>query len=349
MCLLLFELITLKKVSIQKIAGLVDVQEINVAIIGAGFWGKNHARVLKEIYGVKVNYVCDIDISRAKELALRYGIPKYTTDYKEALSDDVDAFIVCTPSTTHAEIALTIIGEEKHVLIEKPMATTIKQAEDIVAEAGYNKSLVMVGFIERFNPAIELGKELIENNEIGDIILSYSRRIGSWPERIGDIGVVKDTAIHDIDLAMYIFNAEPINVYAKGGSIKHKLEDHVQAVLSFKGDRSALIEANWLTPRKKREMHITGEEGVISIQFLSREVVVEKAEGSKSPTVKQVEPLMAEVQHFIDCIRSGRKPLVSEVEGLKATLVAEAILESMRTGKVVDIEEFKDRELTIVV
>ncbi len=327
----------------------MDMREISVAIIGAGFWGKNHARVLKEMPGVNLTYVCDMDINRAKELALRYGIPKYTTDYKEALSDDVDAFIICTPSTTHAEIALTIIREERHVLIEKPMATTIKQAEDIVTEAGCNKSVVMVGFIERFNPAIELGKELIENGEIGNIILSYSKRIGSWPERIGDIGVVKDTAIHDIDLAMYIFNAEPVTVYAKGGSIKHKLEDHVQAVLSFEGDRSALIEANWLTPRKKREMHITGEEGVISIQFLSRDIVVEKAEGSRSPMVKQVEPLMAEVQHFINCIRNGKKPLVSEVEGLKATLIAEAILESMKIGKVVNLEEFKDKELTITI
>lgn len=325
------------------------MREITVAIVGAGFWGKNHARVLKEVPGVRVTHVCDIDISRAKELALRYGIPKYTRDYREALSDGVDAFIVCTPSNTHADIALTIIREERHVLIEKPMATTIKQAEDIVAEAARNKSTVMVGFIERFNPAIELGKELMDKGEIGPIILSYSRRIGSWPERVGDIGVVKDTAIHDIDLATYIFKAEPVSVYAKGGSLRHKLEDHVQAVLSFEGDRSALIEANWLTPRKKREMHVTGEEGVISIQFLSREVVVEKADSSRSPAVKQVEPLMAEVQHFINCIRNGERPLVGEVEGLKATLIADAILESMRTGKVVDLEEFMDRELTITL
>jgi UDP-N-acetylglucosamine 3-dehydrogenase len=329
--------------------GPVNMREVSVAIIGAGFWGKNHARVLKEIPGVRLTHVCDIEIDRAKELALRYGIPKYMRDYREVLSDDVDAVILCTPSTTHAEIALAVIREEKHVLIEKPMATTIKQAEDIVAEARRNKSMVMVGFIERFNPAVELGKELIEKGEIGRIILSYSKRIGSWPERIGDIGVVKDTAIHDIDLAMYIFNVEPISVYAKGGSIKHKLEDHVQAVLSFEGDKSALIEANWLTPRKKREMHITGEEGVISIQFISREIVVEKAEGSRSPMVKQVEPLMAEVQHFINCIRNYEKPLVSEVEGLKATLIAEAILESMKTGAVVNLEEFKDRELTITI
>ncbi len=325
------------------------MREIIVAIIGAGFWGKNHARVLKEMPGVKVTHVCDIDINRAKELALRYGIPKYTTDYKEALSDDVDAFIVCTPSNTHADIALTLIREDKHVLIEKPMATTIKQAEDIVAEAGHSKSTVMVGFIERFNPAIGLGKELMDKGEIGPIILSYSKRIGSWPERIGDIGVVKDTAIHDIDLARYIFNTEPVSVYAKGGSIRHKLEDHVQAVLSFEGDRSALIEANWLTPRKKREMHVTGEEGVISIQFLSREVVVEKADSSRSPMVKQVEPLMVEVQHFIDCIRKGERPLVGEVEGLKATLIADAILESMRTGKIIDLEEFMKKELTITL
>jgi len=96
-------------------------------------------------------------------------------------------------------------------------------------------------------------------------------------------------------------------------------------------------------------MHITGEDGVISIQFILREIVVEKAEGSRSPMVKQVEPLMAEVQYFINCIRNDEKPLVSEVEGLKATLVAEAILESMKTGAVVNLEEFKDRELTITI
>lgn len=323
------------------------MREISVAIIGSGFWGRNHARVLKEIPGVSLTHVCDIVADRAKEVALRYNIPNYTTDYKKILPEDVDAVIISTTSSMHAEIALTAIESGKHVLIEKPIATTVKEAEDIVVEAKRNGCIVMVGFIERFNPAVVLGKELIDRGEIGHITLSFSRRIGSWPERVGDVGVVKDTAIHDIDLSTYIFNELPVSVYARGGSIRHKLEDHVQAVLSCEGGKSAMIEANWLTPRKKREMHITGDEGVISIQFLSKELTIEKADGAKSPIIGQEEPLMAEDRHFVESVRKGTKPLVDEFDGLRSLVVAEAILESMRTGRVVFLDDYACKELTI--
>lgn len=323
------------------------MQEISIAIIGAGFWGRNHARVLREIPGVNITHICDIIPERAKEVALRYNIPNYVTDYRKVMLDDVDGIIISTTSTTHAEIAISAIENGKHVLIEKPMATTMKQAEEIVLSARRNRCIVMVGFIERFNPAVVHGKKLIDNGEIGNITLSFSRRIGSWPERVGDVGVVKDTAIHDIDLSMYIFNELPISVYARGGSIRHRLEDHVQAVLSYEGGKSAMIEANWLTPKKKREMHITGDRGVISIHFLTRELIVEKEDGMVIPMIGQEEPLMVEDKHFIESIRKKRTPIVNEMDGLRSLLVADAILESMKTGKVIHLDEYACKELTI--
>jgi len=199
--------------------------------------------------------------------------------------------------------------------------------------------IVMTGFIERFNPAVRKAIELLETDEIGEILMIHGRRIGWWPERIGDVGVVKDTAIHDIDLTRFILKEDPTQVYARGGRYFHKLEDHVQAILSFEdGSKAAFIEANWLTPRKKREMELTGSGGVISIKFLTQEVSLEKADIVIEPIVRQEEPLKLELQHFVECVSSGGKPLADAFDGLKAVAIAEAILESIETGRVIELD-----------
>jgi UDP-N-acetylglucosamine 3-dehydrogenase len=206
----------------------------------------------------------------------------------------------------------------------------------------------MVGFIERFNPALVRAVQLLREGRIGDPILIYGRRIGPWPERIGDVGVVHDTAIHDIDFSCHIFGALPRSVFAVGGSVIHTKEDHVQSTLDFGGGRSAMIEANWLTPRKKREMFVTGTEGVLSIEFLKKEVTLEKADGIYSPTVEQREPLRAELEHFVDAVSKGDAPSPDHLDGLVSIAIAEAIIQSIRRGRTVFLEELVDlKELGI--
>ncbi|MEM0383548.1 MAG: Gfo/Idh/MocA family oxidoreductase [Candidatus Caldarchaeum sp.] len=302
---------------------------VRVAVVGAGFWGVNHLRVLKELSDVELVAVVDLDVGRAEKAAKRFGVASFFKHLDEMLKTvKPDAVTICTPSTTHAPIALKLLEAGCDILIEKPMSTNVEEAARIIEQADRTGRTVMVGFIERFNPVVQLAHKLISEGEIGDVLLMYSRRIGSWPERIGDTGVVKDTAIHDIDLAGWILNEVPETVYAKCGRLRHSHEDHAQVFLSYGEKRSALMEANWLTPRKKREMHITGEKGVVSIRFIEQELVVEKAEQLTIPNIPYSEPLKRELAHFVECIHAGRQPLVNALDGLKAIFIADCILMS---------------------
>ncbi len=319
---------------------------IRVAVVGAGFWGSNHVRVLSELDSCEVIAVCDVKYERAGFLARKYHIENYLTDFDELLNRfEPEAITLCTPSTTHAELAVKAIERGVDVLIEKPMASDSREAAKVLHASEDSDSIIMVGFIERFNPVVKMAKHLLEKGEIGDVILSYSRRIGWWPERIGDVGVVKDTAIHDIDLTTYLFNSEPKQIYAIGGSLRHSHEDHVQAVLVFDESRSALIEANWLTPRKKREMTITGESGVIGLKFIEQELVVEKADSVKIPIVKYQEPLRLELEYFISCVKNRINPSPGVEEGFKASLISDAIIESMQRRREINLEEYSAKVL----
>jgi len=319
------------------------LEKVNLAVIGAGFWGKNHVRVLSELEGCEVVAVCDVDLERAKRVATAFRVPRYTDDYRELCGDEsIDAVTVCTPSTTHARITVDFVAAGKDVLVEKPMASNLEEALWMVDEVRSSGRKVMVGFIERFNPALVKAVEMLREGKIGDPILIYGRRIGPWPERIGDVGVVHDTAIHDIDLSVHVFGTVPRSVFAVGGSVVHTKEDHVQSTLDFGGGRSAMIEANWLTPRKKREMFVTGTEGVLSVEFLRKEVVLEKADGTYSPTVEQREPLRAELEHFVGAVSRGDPPSPDHLDGLVSITIAEAVLQSIRKGRTVFIEELVD-------
>ncbi|MDW8062843.1 MAG: Gfo/Idh/MocA family oxidoreductase [Candidatus Caldarchaeum sp.] len=310
---------------------------VRVAVVGAGFWGVNHVRVLKELPGVEVVGVCDVDFGRVSRAGKRFGVEHLFTDSMEMIEKTrPDAVSICTPSTTHASLALQMLDAGCDVLIEKPMASTVSEAVQIIDKMLERKRRVMVGFIERFNPAVQFAKKIIDEGEIGDVLLFFGRRIGSWPERVGDVGVVKDTAVHDIDLVTWVFGGLPESVYAMCGRLRHSYEDHAQIFLSYSGTRSALLEANWLTPRKKREMQITGEKGVVSVRFIEQEVVLEKAEQLVIPNLKYSEPLKNELAHFVECVEKGAEPAVNVYDGLRATLLAECILESARRKKPVN-------------
>ena len=315
-------------------------EQLRIGVIGVGFWGRNHLRVLKELENVKVKAICDIDEERAKQIARRFEIPSYHVDLDEMLRvEDLDAVTICTPSTSHAEVAVKALNAGLDVFVEKPLASNLEECFEIMDAMKENRRIVMTGFIERFNPAVSKAVELLRAGEVGDVIMSHGRRIGWWPERIGDVGVVKDTAIHDIDLTRFIFQQDPIQVYARGGRQRHRLDDHVQAILAFEDEgKVAFIEANWLTPRKKREMYITGSDGVITIRFLTQEISLEKAEVVIEPLIRWREPLRLELEHFIQVLRSGEKPLADVVDGAKAVAIADAILESMERNKVVELD-----------
>ena len=314
--------------------------KLKIGVVGVGFWGSNHVRVLRELESVEMKAVCDIDLEKAKNVAKKFGVPKYYQNLDDMLNrEELDAVTVCTPSVSHAEIAVRILESGLNVFVEKPLASNPDECLRIIDAAKSNNRFVMTGFIERFNPAVSKAIELLKAGEIGEVIMSHARRIGWWPQRIGDVGVIKDTAIHDIDLTRYIFGQEPAGVYARGGSLRHRFEDHVQAMMIFEDEsRVAFIEANWLTPRKKREMLITGNEGVISIQFLTQVISLEKADVAIEPILKWKEPLRIELSHFIESLLSRKKPLVDAIDGTKAVIIAESILESMKKNRPIEID-----------
>ncbi len=314
---------------------------LRVGVVGVGFWGRNHVRVLSELPNVKVEAVCDIDIERARNVAAKYNIMHYYSSVDEMLRNHVlEAVTICTPSVSHAGLTIKCLEAGVNVFVEKPLASTLNECLNIIDTVRSCNRMVMTGFIERFNPSVMKAKELLRNGEIGEVIMSHSRRIGWWPERIGDVGVVKDTAIHDIDLARHIFDDEPSQVYARGGRQKHTTaEDHVQAILSFRdNDKTAFIESNWLTPRKKREMYITGSNGVLTIQFLTQQLVVEKSDIVIEPLLKYQEPLKNELSYFVECLMNKSKPKPDEIDGAKAIAIAEAILESIQKNKSVELK-----------
>jgi len=314
------------------------MKKLGVAVIGTGFWGRNHARVFKELEETELLAVCDINAERAKNVAKQFGVRAYTSMGKLLKNKDIEAVSNCVWSLNLAKETLKALKAGKHVLVEKPMATNVKQAEKLLETAEEEGLHLSVGFLMRFIPGIQHMKNAIEDKTIGNLVCATAKRVSEWPERIGDVGVVKDTAIHDIDITRYLFGEEPIAVYAKTGSMKHKkFEDYAQIMLTFEGGKSAFIESNWLTPYKTRTLVVTGSKAIMKLDYITQELTIEDAKKTIQPRYPWQEPLKLELQHFANCILKKEKPLITGTDGLKALQIAEAALKSSATGRAVKL------------
>ncbi|MEM2335780.1 MAG: Gfo/Idh/MocA family oxidoreductase [Candidatus Bathyarchaeia archaeon] len=310
-----------------------------MAVVGAGFWGKNHIRVLDEIPEVELVAVCDIDKQRAEAISERYGLKSYENSMDMYKNEEIDAVTICVWSSKLAEETIKALKMRKHVFVEKPMASSVREAQRVLKVAKATKLKLQVGFIERFNPAVKRVKKIIEDGVIGVPISASARRVSRWPQRIGDVGVVKDAAIHDIDVLRFLFIEDPVSVYARVGYLWHeKFEDYAQIMLVFPSGKTALIEANWLTPYKVRKLTITGSEAIINLDYITQEVKIETREQTLTPKHEWEEPLKIELRHFIDCILNDVEPSVSGIDGLKALKIAEAALKSAAKGRVINIK-----------
>jgi len=315
------------------------MKKLGVAVIGAGFWGRNHARVFKELEETELLAVCDVNAERAKNVAKQFGAKAYTDMGKLLKRKDIEAVSMCVWSLNLAKETLKALKAGKHVLVEKPMATNVKQAEKLLEKAKEEKLHLTVGFLMRFIPGIQYMKNAIEDKTIGNLVCATAKRVSEWPERIGDVGVVKDTAIHDIDIIRYLFKEEPIAVYAKTGSMKHKkFEDYAHIMLTFEGGKSAFIESNWLTPYKTRTLIVTGSKAIMKLDYITQELTIEDAKETMQPRYPWQEPLKLELKHFANCISKKEKPLITGTDGLKALQIAEAALKSSATGKTVKLK-----------
>lgn len=315
------------------------MKKLGVAVIGTGFWGRNHARVFKELEETELLAVCDVDAERAKDAARQFGANPYTSTGKMLERKDIEAVSICTWSTSLAKEALKALKAGKHVLVEKPMATNVKQAEKMLETAEKEGIFLSVGFLMRFISGVQHIKKAIENKTLGVLVCAAAKRVSQWPERVGDVGVVKDLAIHDIDIMRHLFGEDPIAVYARAGSMKHKkFEDYAQIMLTFVGGKTAFIESNWLTPYKTRTLVMTGSRAIMKLDYITQELTIEDAKETVQPRHPWQEPLKLELQHFVRCILKEEKPLITGIDGLKALQIAEAALKSSATGRVVRLK-----------
>jgi len=312
--------------------------KLNVAVIGCGSWGKNHARVYKDLQKANLLAVADVNESVAKEIGERYDVDWYTDPDEVFKRPDIEAVSICTPTVTHADIALTAIEAGKHVLVEKPMTDTIDEAKSLIRAAEAHGVYLAVGFVERFNPAVNETIKKISEGAIGEVILAHARRVSRRPLRIGDVGVIKDLAIHDIDIVNQLFKTEAEEVFATAGNIAHQFEDYANIIIRFEGSRNAFVETNWLTPRKVRRLIVTGTKGLINVEYIPQEITIENNQGLYQPFIENKEPLQLELDGFVNSILSDIQPQPTGLDGLKALRICESALQSAKTGRVVRVE-----------
>ena len=315
------------------------MKKLGMAVVGTGFWGKNHARIYKELQETDLIAVCDIDPLRAKAVAEQFGARPYTSVRKMLQNKEIKAVSICTWSTSLAKVATEAVKAGKHVLVEKPMAANVRQAEKLLETAKKTHVHVTVGFLMRFIPGLQHIKKAVEEKTIGELVCATAKRVSQWPDRVGDMGVVKDTAIHDIDVMLYLFNKDPMAVYAKTGSMRSKkFEDYAQIMLTFAGGKTAFIESNWLTPYKTRILIATGSEAILNLDYITQELRIEDAKETVQPRYPTQEPLKLELRHFANCVLGKEKPLITGLDGLRALKIAESALKSSATGKIVKLK-----------
>jgi UDP-N-acetylglucosamine 3-dehydrogenase len=315
------------------------LKKLGVAVIGTGAWGKNHARVYKELPSTELIAVCDVNAERAKTMANQYGVKAYSNSTQMLKDKNIEAVNVCTWSTHLAKEALKALNAGKHVLVEKPMATNTQQAEKLVKTAEENGLHLTVGFLMRFIPGLQRIRQSVESKKIGELVCATAKRVSQWPERIGDVGVVKDTAIHDIDVMRFISNEDPISVYAKMGSMRiKKFEDYAHIMLTYKDGKSAFIESNWLTPYKTRALTVTGSDAIMRLDYITQDLWIEQQTESVQPRIPFQEPLKLELQHFADCIMEKKKPLITGDDGVRALEIAQAAMQSSAKNRAIQLK-----------
>jgi len=309
-----------------------------IAVVGVGSMGRNHARVLMDIPDVQMVGIADKSLNNAHMVADKYRLPVYE-DHNQLFNEcSPRAVIIAVPTTLHREIAIDAIKRGIHVLIEKPIASTIEEAEDIIKTANQHQVIVAVGHIERFNPAVIELKRRIDAGELGQIFMIHARRLSPYPRRINDVGVAKDLATHELDMMRYLTGEEVVHVSAEISKVMQSPhEDIVFGLLRFQNGILGILDVNWVTPTIVRELTITGEKGMFVVNYLSQELFFHENMASRQPLeragwdftvnaghmtrfqINKREPLRSELESFINAVKTGGKPLIDGYDGL-ATL-----------------------------
>ena len=311
---------------------------VRIGVVGTGGWGKNHVRVLNELQCLAA--VCDTDTQRADSFSKNFHVPGYASMDAMLKKEKLDAVTICTPASTHFQMATQALAAGVHAFVEKPMTTTVKDGELLIEAAKNANRFLTVGFIERFNPPITALKQAISDGKLGEPILMEFHRENRRGQNISDVGIVKDASVHDIDTACWLFGEVPKVVYARVGAVYVPLEheDFATILLGFSGQKTAFLVTNWVTPNRVRTLSAVFSGGVIDVDFVTQQTSIHEGSATTVPTRPVQEPLKLELKGFADSIDGKRQPLVTGRDGLNVLKVAEAVLASSSTGTPVYIE-----------
>jgi predicted dehydrogenase len=331
----------------------IGAREMRVGLIGLGAMGRNHLRVLGTLPGVRLVAVADSDAA-ALVTATGSGAQGFT-DPLAMLAADLDAVVIAAPTTNHLALTLAALDRGLAVLVEKPLAATPDETGQVVAAASIRGAPpVQVGHIERFNPAVLVLERLLEAGWLSTVYAITSRRSGPFPARIRDVGVTVDLATHDVDIMCALARERPTWVSAgTARRIHDEHEDLLFGLLSFPSGTVAMLDVDWLTPAKRRQLTVVGEEGMFELDYLTQRLTFTRATDTTNPRlvggyavtfegdtvelpVSTGEPLVAELGAFVRIVREGGLPLVGAADGHWAVVLADALLVAARERRTVD-------------
>lgn len=336
-------------------------ERLNVGVVGCGRMGSFHIRNLLQLECARLVAVADPDEGARRRAVGGMSVPEYS-DWQEMIerkADELDAVTVACDSGAHAEITLGALDAGLHVLVEKPIATTVPDALRMRSAALEAGRKLMVGHIERFNPAVSKLRELVVEGRLGSIYRAQATRVGPLPARIRDAGVAIDLATHDLDVLQHVLGAGISEIYADGNRFVHAAEEDLLTCLvrfnSDVGDVLGLFDFNWLTPEKKREVALIGENGLLRASYLTQDVWF--VESPQAPlkweglsmlrgdgegaavrfSLAKTEPLRAELEAFCHCVLDNSPEPVSAHDGVRALAAALAMRESAAVRRPVEL------------
>ncbi len=332
---------------------------LRAAVIGLGAMGANHARIYADLEGVELAAVADTDDARI-EAATRGRTVRGYTDYRRMLDEEALGLVsVAVPTLSHFEVASDLIARRIPLLVEKPLAAASedgRRLRDLAIELGVT---LTVGHVERFNPAVIELKQQLNAGALGRVYQVHARRVGPFPQRVRDVGVVVDLAPHDIDVMRFLLGSDVVRVQAETEQrINTQHADMLSGLLRFANGVVGVLDVNWLTPTKIRELSILGERGMFVVDYLARELTFfENDEHPRTAApdwaarhlkgvgegprhvlkVEKREPLRVELEAFAACVRDGSPPPVSADDALASMAAAEALVRAAETGSAVSL------------
>jgi predicted dehydrogenase len=330
---------------------------IKAAVIGLGNMGKNHARIYNELEDVELLAVCDTNQERVDIISRKYNTKGFT-DYQEMLSSlELDFVSIVVPTSSHLKTARDVINSGVSALIEKPIAGTPEEADEIIRLSEEKGVKISIGHIERFNPAIRELKRRVKNGELGKIFKIHADRAGPFPPRIRDVGVIRDLSVHDLDIMRFIAESEVVRVYAEcEQNIHTSNEDLLCGTMKFESGCIGSLNVNWLTPKKIRKLTVLGEKGMFVADYITQslyfyenralsekdysysDIVQNVLEGNMTKIlINSKEPLREELAEFTRFIKTGEGEIVSPADGRMAIVLANKLIESEKEHKAVNI------------